>query len=207
MSIPFTLMEFAKLYGTDKLDHGYIPYYEIHLPKKVDKLLEIGVFKGASANMWNDYFPAPSEIHVMDLFMEFPRVKNELASQGIICYQGDQSNYDDLYKIEPMFDVIIEDGSHRSDHQQITFKHLFFNNLRSGGVYVCEDLHCCKESFYWAGGIERFEDTFLYVLQNWDKKNGIPNNQFFDSHQKSIFDRVIKNVKVFDDKIAFIWKK
>jgi ribonuclease BN (tRNA processing enzyme) len=37
------------------------------------------------------------------------------------------------------FDVIIDDGSHQSQHQQVTFEHLW-PALKSGGVYVIEDV-------------------------------------------------------------------
>src|SRR5262249_19201573 len=37
------------------------------------------------------------------------------------------------------FDLIIDDGSHRPDHQQITFG-FFFKKLKTGGLYFIEDL-------------------------------------------------------------------
>jgi hypothetical protein len=37
-------------------------------------------------------------------------------------------------------DVIIDDGSHASFHQQLMFKHLF-PKLRPNGTYVIENLH------------------------------------------------------------------
>ena len=40
---------------------------------------------------------------------------------------------------EVQFDVIIDDGSHRPDHQQIALGFLF-PHLRSGGLYFIEDL-------------------------------------------------------------------
>jgi hypothetical protein len=40
----------------------------------------------------------------------------------------------------PYFDVVIDDASHASFHQQLTFKTLFPRVAR-GGLYIIEDLH------------------------------------------------------------------
>jgi hypothetical protein len=136
------LAELAAKYGTDKLEHGYLPFYETHLPKNPKKILEIGVKEGRSIQMWKEYFP-DAEIHGLDLFQEFeiPQI------EGCYFWKGNQCDYRILEKLrEQEFDVIIDDGSHNSRDQMITFFGLF-----SGQHYFIEDVHCCSEGFYRQG--------------------------------------------------------
>lgn len=134
-----TLHDLAVKYGSDKAEHGYCPFYEMHLPKNPKKLLEIGVLKGASIKMWREYFPE-CEVHGLDLFIENPIPNIE----GVIWHKGNQCDWQllDALRHED-FDVIIDDGSHNSRDQLITFFGLF-----NGKQYYIEDLHCCRQEFY-----------------------------------------------------------
>lgn len=137
------LAELAAKYGTDKLDHGYIPFYEKHLPTNPKKILEIGVKEGASIRMWREYFP-DAEIHGLDLFEEFPVPEIE----HVTFWKGNQLNSYTLASLrEENFDVIIDDGSHNSRDQMVTFFSLFKKNQ----YYFIEDIHCCEEEFYQQG--------------------------------------------------------
>lgn len=138
-----SLAELAAKYGTDKLDHGYIPFYEAGLPKAPKKMLEIGVKEGASIRMWREYFP-DAEIHGLDLFEEFPVPEIE----HVTFWKGNQCDWRLLEKLRlENFDLIIDDGSHNSRDQLITFFGLFASNQH----YFIEDLHCCEEEFYRRG--------------------------------------------------------
>lgn len=158
----------ARKYGTDKYEHGYLKYYTEWLSGfefQHKSMLEIGCYRGASLHMWNELFHGQIKIHTIDLFGEDTVDIKTLQKLGYVPHKGDQSDIGFLYSINEMFDFIIDDGSHNSDHQIISFKHLFLNNLCSGGIYVIEDLHCCKEPFYWNGAIDRVEDSILGILQ------------------------------------------
>lgn len=134
-----TLQELAFMYGTDKLEHGYMDFYEKHLPENPKKILEIGVREGKSIQMWQKYFPN-AEIHGMDLFQEFDKP----AIPNVKWWKGHQCDY---YLLEQLdredFDLIIDDGSHVSRHQMVTFFSLF-----NGKHYFIEDIHCCRDIFY-----------------------------------------------------------
>lgn len=133
------LHELAAAYGTDKLQHGYLDFYAKHLPDKPTKILEIGVKEGASIRMWRQYFPE-AEIHGLDLFMEYPIPEID----GVIFHQGNQCDWLLLEQLrKENFDVIIDDGSHNSRDQLMTFFGLF-----NGNPYFIEDLQCCDEEFY-----------------------------------------------------------
>ena len=161
-----TLTVLANLYGTDKgtigptpewEPHNYTDIYEAYLARFRHSsicILEIGLgvtgaqwettivqgrnTGGASAKMWYDYFPN-AQIYGIDInpcpYLDNDRIKTFVADQGrpedleaFIAKTGG---------IE--FDVIIDDGSHRPDHQQICLSSLL-KKLKSGGLYVIEDL-------------------------------------------------------------------
>lgn len=137
-----TLFELAKKHGSDKAEHGYCNFYTQTLPENPKKILEIGVLHGASIRMWKEYFPE-AEIHGLDLFIE-----NDIPDiPGVIWHKGHQCDYfllEELRKHE--FDVIVEDASHNSRDQLITFFGLF-----NGNHYYIEDLQCADEEFYRQG--------------------------------------------------------
>jgi len=198
------MIRLAKELQTDKIDHGYLPHYDKYLPENPTRILEIGVLKGASVKMWKELFPE-ADIHCLDLFEEFdPR--RELTNLGITCWKGSQSDYGLLYSIPGQFDVIIDDASHIADNTVITFKHGIENLLRSGGLFFVEDLHCHTEEYYW-GSVKSFEDTLLYAFHNWTKEKGLPLSMFFDTNQKAVYDRLIDDVVLIDNKLAIVKRK
>lgn len=152
-------------------------HYLKHLPKQVNSLLEIGCLHGESLRMWRDLYPQ-ANLHTVDLFEE-----NVMPDdiENLKCWKGSQTDeliLDELKKIH--FDVIIEDGSHASKHQLITF----FSLIGNCDLYVVEDLFCCEEIFYRDG--LPFEGTMLGMM----KANKFP-----------------FPFKLYEDKIAFITKE
>jgi hypothetical protein len=138
-----TLSELAFMYGTDKLEHGYIPFYEQYLPKKPKKILEIGVKEGRSISMWLQYFPE-AIVHGLDLFQEF---SPPFQDERVVWHQGNQCDWELLEQLRKEdFDVIIDDGSHNARDQMITFFGLF-----NGKHYFIEDVHCNRDEFYSQG--------------------------------------------------------
>lgn len=137
-----TLINLALKYNTDKHEHGYMPFYEKWLPKNPIRLLEIGVKQGNSMRMWQEYFP-DCELHGLDLFVEYQPPEDVNA----IWHRGNQIDYLMLENLRRLnFDVIIDDGSHNSRDQMMTFFGLF-----AGKHYFIEDLQCGHEEFYRQG--------------------------------------------------------
>jgi Methyltransferase domain len=126
---------------TDKVEHGFCTFYHTHLDRvrqDVRKVLEIGILRGASLRMWRDYFPNAT-IHGFDL--------NALAGplpDRIHLHQGDQANRDSLRRLLQTtgsdFDLIVDDGGHTMEQQQVSLG-VLFPHLRPGGLYALEDLH------------------------------------------------------------------
>ena len=139
----------ARFYGTDKrtndvdqdIYHGYTDiYYEYLKDKRLEykNVLEIGVREGWSHLMWMDYFPL-AMIYGIDNFSE--PICRDVSCHRIKIVKGDQSDKDLLNTEfrDIMFDMIIDDGSHFSWHQQKSFLYLW-PKLKSGGYYFIEDL-------------------------------------------------------------------
>lgn len=202
------LTRFAAHFDTDKLGHGYIPHYAEQLPDRCASLLEIGVYKGASALMWDSFFGQSFiDLYFLDLYKDVNTVPARwVRNNGWVPIIGDQSDLTVLASIQREFEVIIDDGSHNAHHQLISFKHLFFNNVVPGGLYVIEDLHCNKDSFYYGGYVRGFNDTPLAMLKKFCNE-GVIDNVYFNEGESEVFKSIIESVKIFDEKIAFITRK
>lgn len=161
----------ARLYGgTDKVVHGYMPYYETHLgPRRLRKQLvfEIGVggykdrLPSGSLRVWRDYL-GRSTIVGLDIEEKEvrlgPRVKFEKC---------DQSKASDLLNVVAKYGrphVVIDDGSHIGVHINTSFDTLW-PQLHSGGIYVIEDL---STSYYpdFGGGDPVPADSGVGLVQS-----------------------------------------
>lgn len=154
------LRKLANKHRSDKGDiyynaHGYADIYEYMLRDKKDvplKLLEIGLLRhdiqvknpagpyaqAPSLAMWREYFPR-AQIYGFDI-ADFSAMPN---MPGVQICRGDMGDQADLTRLIETsggeFDVIIDDGSHASHHQQIALGFLF-PQLKPGGFYFIEDL-------------------------------------------------------------------
>jgi hypothetical protein len=202
------LTDLASKHLTDKLEHGYLPHYQQHLPAQCRSLLEIGAAKGFSALLWQEFYP-DCDIHLLDLFLDANHVSVKWCREHFfVPHQGDQGSLKVLAAIPDQFEVIIDDGSHRADHQLISFKHLFFNNLVSGGMYAIEDCHCNTLPFYWGdGAVTMFEYTALHMFKTL-KETGELINPYFNEGETEIFKSLIDRIEIVEnDKLILVWRK
>lgn len=203
-----TLTAYARQFGTDKVDHhSYMGPYAQCLPDKCRSMLEIGVAKGASAKLWDAFYGKEElDLFLFDLYKDPDHVSPRwVRNSGWTPIVGDQSDINDLAAIKEVFQVIIDDGSHRADHMLVSFKHLFANNCQGGGLYVIEDVACNKNSFYNGGLVEKFEDTPLWMFKNYLTTGRII-SPYFNSGDELMFQSLIKEVKIFDEEIIFIFR-
>lgn len=200
----------AAKYGTDKLSHGYIPFYEQYMPINSRVMIEVGAAKGASALMFDEYFMHNIDIHIVDLFINPDFVTTRWCrNKNFVPYSGSQSNINFLSTINVQADFIEEDASHNCYDQLITWKHMMVNNLKTGGVYFMEDVHTSqpKERFYWGYGVDEFEDTPLWLFKNY-LETGKIKNKFFSEGESELFENIIKEVHICaDEKLIVIIKK
>jgi hypothetical protein len=134
-------------YDNNKSDHDYLPVYEQYFSNIRNKklvFLEIGFGGGSSARMWEEYFPE-AELHYLEILnLDIKDYHLSPRSHLHIGHQADELFLFLLANHIGEFDVIIDDGGHQIDDQIFTLKCLF-SYVKSGGVYVIEDLH----TSYW----------------------------------------------------------
>lgn len=93
--------------------------------------------RGGSVAGWHEYF-ARGDIHAMDILD-----CSQLNRERLTTHIGDQGSRESiaavLAEVGTPVDLIIDDGSHQSAHQQLTLACLF-PALTDDGLYVIEDL-------------------------------------------------------------------
>jgi hypothetical protein len=148
--ITWNLDRLGWLYRADKGPggHGYTAHYRHHLAERRRrplKVLKIGVYKGASLQMWRSYFPR-SRILGIDI------TPIELDDSRIATFAGHQEDAafleEVLDKTGP--DLVIDDGSHLGPHIIASFR-VLFPRLAPGGIYVFEDLHTAYSADFQGG--------------------------------------------------------
>jgi hypothetical protein len=124
----------------------YFPIYEaIFGPLRTEplRILEIGIWHGASLKLWRQYFEHPKTIIVgVDVLPEC--LQFDAPAAGVHIRIGSQADPAFLKRVvEELgpFDLIMDDGSHHSSHIIASFNHLFADGLKDTGIYFVEDLH------------------------------------------------------------------
>jgi len=148
--------------------HGYTNIYEGFLiPWKYDpiRIMEIGVAQGGSLKLWYEYFPQAS-IFGIDI-EDATRFENSRTKTCI----ADQSKRDQLERCVRQFggafDLLIDDGGHTMDQQQISLGYLF-RYVRSDGFYFLEDIHTSIPEAYPGFGVSPDErNTTLTMLSKY----------------------------------------
>ena len=128
----------AKYYPSKRW-HNYLVYYWLHfrdIRLQVKRVLEVGVLTGESILMWEEFFPN-AIIYGMDIDPKCRKCEGG-RRKILIGDQGDITFLQQTAREASGFDIIIDDGSHRVEHQLTTFKTLF-PYLTENGVYVIED--------------------------------------------------------------------
>ncbi len=153
-----SLPELCDTFRTDKCagGHNFLEIYEpLFEPMRDDSIrfFEIGILSGLSHLMWVNYFQN-AEVYGIDI-----RDYSKAAEgSGIKTYVADQANRKDLYAFMRAsganFDVILDDGGHAMDHQQVSLGCLF-QAVKPGGMFIIEDVHTSLPEIY--------QDTSFHV--------------------------------------------
>ncbi len=140
--------------------HHYFDIYSKYFERYRDRpitMLEIGVFRGGSLRMWKEYFHPDSMIVGIDV--DTSCQAHEIADQNVFVRIGSQADPTFLASVNGEFgpfDIILDDGSHKTHHQIISFGALFRDALKDGGCYMVEDVH----TNYWIKHVDSPE-TFI----------------------------------------------
>ena len=173
--------------GTDKVTiHSYGEVYDrVLAPHKetATSVLEIGVFSGASAVVWSEYF-SNAQIHGIDITMAMVKFGLQNPRIHYRVVDGTRDNAPELLD-NNTYDVIIEDASHLPDHQIATYR-VFAPYMKKGGVYIVEDIH------------EQHAARVKNELQNLAEKNNMRFEWIDLRHVKGRFDDIM--AVIYNDK-------
>ncbi|MBK9272797.1 MAG: class I SAM-dependent methyltransferase [Saprospiraceae bacterium] len=155
--------EIAEKYRNETDKGKYESFYQREFSRmKNDEIiiLEIGVFRGKGMEVLKEFFPN-AKVYGIDIDKYCERYGN--------VFIGSEIDKDFLLSVvdkigEP--DIIIDDGSHKTSHQKQTFD-ILFPRLKSGGIYVIEDL----ETSYLSGWLDDDRPTTDFLKEKIDEVN------------------------------------
>ena len=135
-----------------------------------------------SVQMWLEYFPK-AHIHGFDI-SDF----SHLRHPRFTFIRGDSNSPDDVQRLAnaaPYFDVIIDDGSHASYHQQLAFRTLY-PKLRAGGTYVIEDLQWQSPAY--EDKSVALPKTRDFMISYFESEKYLPNALLSEEFMRSVKD-------------------
>jgi hypothetical protein len=141
----------------DKWAH-YFPIYERHLARyrgRPVRVLEIGVYRGGGLDLLRHYLGDEARIVGLDID-EAARLSVGDRYPVEIGDQGDPDVLARLSERHGPFDIVIDDGGHRT-RQQIVSVETLFPLLNDDGVYIVEDCH----TSYWPEYRDEGESSFV----------------------------------------------
>lgn len=155
--------ELFDIFSADTNVHKWHHYFDIYVKhfaqyrNRPIRMLEIGVYRGGSLRMWKDFFHPDSTIVGIDIDKSCKA--HEIADKNVYVRIGSQADPNFLQEVNGEFgpfDIILDDGSHKTHHQIISFGALFRTALKDGGCYMVEDTH----TNYWIKHVDSPE-TFI----------------------------------------------
>ena len=193
-------------YGSDKASywkkknngHGYTKFYLKHFKKiKYKKLniLEIGSYAGSSAAAFSKFFPN-SKIYCLDINIsnfKYSSKKIEVFGLDATKQKSAKSFFKqiDISLDQKYFDIIIDDGSHKLD-DILKVLRIFFNSLKSNGLYIIEDFK--HPNFF--KHLDSFNEPKIDKIINYIKKKKKFSSNILDlNFQKQLFN----NIKEVED--------
>ena len=155
--------ELFRIFSADTNVHKWHHYFDIYTKyferfrDRPITMLEIGVYRGGSLRMWKEYFHPDSTIVGIDIDKSCQA--HEIADQNVFVRIGSQADPSFLAGVNGEFgpfDIILDDGSHKTHHQILSFGALFRSALKDDGCYMVEDVH----TNYWIKHVDSPE-TFI----------------------------------------------
>jgi glycosyltransferase involved in cell wall biosynthesis len=190
---------------SDKWDIYISEYDRLFQPYRDEpvRLLEIGIQNGGSLEVWNKYFAKAKKIVGSDIDLACEQLKFDDPKIAVVVADANTDDAEKRILAESnVFDLIIDDGSHRSGDIVRSFAR-YFKHLADGGLYIAEDLHCS----YWQdfeGGIfqpyssiaffKRLADTVNYEHWGVDKTRIELLDTFSREYHVSLDETTLANV-------------
>jgi hypothetical protein len=122
-------------------------------------MLEIGVWKGGSLDMWRKFFGPDATLFGVDINSDCARFDGKSASVRIGS-QDDPEFLRGVVKEMGKVDIVLDDGSHIASHQRASFEALF-PLLSEGGLYIAPKA---------SGSFLRPQTQGTFLLPNWTQR-------------------------------------
>ena len=179
--------------------HGFVEIYDpLFAPMRKDSIrfFEIGILNGVSHLMWRTYF-RNAAIFGIDI-RDYSR---QSAGSGIMTFVADQSNRNDLNNFIAAsggeFDVILDDGGHAMDHQQVSLGHLF-PEIKPGGMFIIEDVHTSLPNYYSDSAFKVNElqtNTTLWMLEKFIRM-GVLESDYLTEEEETYLETHIARIEL-----------
>lgn len=208
------LCEIGKKYSTDKPSYGYTKlYHEIMNTHKEDKvnILEIGIFKGASLKMWEDYFSNnESKIFGVD------NGRLTSTTSAVTGKDNFDTSKDDIFLLNPGATIAsdyswIENKkikcftADQRSYTQLLEAFLYFNN--SIFDYIIDDGHHFQEHQQKSLGLlfEHVKSGGYYIIEDVIPKEYLLEGHYWGQKEKDASDstdHVFLNYLLHNDLIS-----
>ena len=140
------------------------------LRDKTISLFEIGIQNGGSLEIWSKYFPKAKVFVGCDIDKKCSNLVYQDPRINLVIGDANQKKIqEDIIKKGGPFDIVIDDGSHRSSDIVKSFIN-YFPHVSDGSLYIVEDLHCS----YWEdfeGGLFAPYSSMMFFKQLTDLVN------------------------------------
>ncbi|MDO5581309.1 MAG: class I SAM-dependent methyltransferase [Planctomycetia bacterium] len=163
----------------------YFDVYDRYFSKFRDReilMVEVGVFKGGSLDLWKNYFGPKVKIIGVDIDPECKKFESDQIHIEIGS-QEDRNFWKDFRNRYPKADIFLDDGGHTMKQQIVTFEEMY-GHVANNGIYMCEDLH----TSYWGdyqggyrnpGSFIEYSKHFIDRMNAWYiGRNQLPVDDF-----------------------------
>jgi O-antigen biosynthesis protein len=164
-----TLHEYAVYHGSDKGKyHKYCDFYEANIGKP-KSIIEFGVLNGASLKMWRDAYPG-SVVIGLD-------IEDKKPIEGTFVFKLDATKENWITRLQPKFDLIVDDASHIV-YDQIAAFNIWWPLLAENGCYIIEDIHASLFTAYNPDNFDLFGwiDALPYRKEHYRRSAAEPDS-------------------------------
>jgi len=138
---------------------SYLGYYDTIFGSRRNSpisMLEIGVQNGGSLETWSEYFQYGKSFVGCDINPQCGLLKYDDPRVSIVVGDANtSSSIQAIRAISPYLDIVIDDGSHKSDDVLLSFIN-YFPMVKPGGLYVVEDTHTLYNDGFGGGILNEF---------------------------------------------------
>lgn len=169
MELDITKLDWEK--SCDKFtDHSYKSLYEFLIRKTPSNVLEIGVRLGAGFYYWKDLY------NIQDVWGIDNRTLEQASKEDKLPYlevpDWGTFIHSDIYDVDvdklPLFDLIVDDGSHWKEHQSYALNNLH-QKVNKGGLMIIEDILNLDNANYIVNNFTGDKDKIMIIDRTFVK--------------------------------------